>query len=157
MLQSFQLHLAASFKLLLCRSFLKDLIQVVKVNVAGDVATSILINAASSLPKPTITESLLLTGKMSLVTRQDGTNSFQLFMILCDHGFELVKYVVSPQSLSSVTAVTISNALQLVWKVKVSISFAISENSGLLNSPKTKMIYGIMLVVFPFPFVQVSL
>ena len=29
--------------------------------------------------------------------------------------------------------------------------------SGLLNSPKTKMINGIMLVVFPFPFVQVSL
>ena len=30
-------------------------------------------------------------------------------------------------------------------------------DSGLLNSPKTKTINGIMLVVFPFPFVQVSL
>ena len=29
--------------------------------------------------------------------------------------------------------------------------------SGLLNSPKTKMINGIMLVVFPYPFAQVSL
>ena len=29
--------------------------------------------------------------------------------------------------------------------------------TGLLNSPKTKMINGIMLVVFPYPFVQVSL
>ena len=47
-------------KLLLCRSFLKDLIQVVKVNLADDVAESILRNAASSVPKPTITESLLL-------------------------------------------------------------------------------------------------
>ena len=28
--------------------------------------------------------------------------------------------------------------------------------SGLPNSPKTKLINGIMLVVFPFPFVQVS-
>ena len=30
-------------------------------------------------------------------------------------------------------------------------------SSGLLNSPKTKMSNGIMLVVFPYPFVQVSL
>ena len=30
-------------------------------------------------------------------------------------------------------------------------------DSGLLNPPKTKMINGIMLVVFPHPFVQVSL
>jgi len=29
--------------------------------------------------------------------------------------------------------------------------------TGLLNSPKTRMINGIMLVVFPCPFVQVSL
>ena len=33
----------------------------------------------------------------------------------------------------------------------------LSATSGLLNSPKTKMINGILLVVFPFPFVQVSL
>ena len=32
-----------------------------------------------------------------------------------------------------------------------------NAGTGLLNSPKTKMINGIMLVVFPYPFVQVSL
>ena len=32
-----------------------------------------------------------------------------------------------------------------------------ASQTGLLNSPKTKMINGIMLVVFPYPFVQVFL
>ena len=34
---------------------------------------------------------------------------------------------------------------------------SLSGKTRLLNSPKTKTINGIMLVVFPFPFVQVSL
>ena len=49
---------------------------------------------------------------------------------------------------------------KLLWNLLLNLSTSISgilPLLGLLNSPKTKMINGIMLVVFPCPFVQVSL
>ena len=53
-----------------------------------------------------------------------------------------------------------SGKTRLAPKTKATFQRPLSmkcQITGLLNSPKTKMINGIMLVVFPCPFVQVAL
>ena len=49
----------------------------------------------------------------------------------------------------------IGTIASIAWRGSTTFSF--SGSTGLLNSPKTKIINGIMLMVFPCPFVHVSL